>query len=204
MVVVVVIAGIASADEGCATCGKSEGQQVSSPTTQPKPDDLGIVLKSEALGERIGTMQEWGFTAEDMRAIRIAKLRMLRLKQQLEDELQALAVAMYSKNDDPAARLEAAKQAVEKCKRIEQQDKQLQDELVRAVGAADDPVKMAGLILLGAVGGGRRTMCEVRPGVAGGAQDARPDLGKLGLRETLGPPRWLWMGRIPLRQGRNH
>ena len=202
-------AGDVAANSKCeaqAPCLQCESNTAPTADTEPA-DNLATVVREDTRRERIETLQEWGFTLQDLQLIRAYKMRMHRLKEQLDDALQNLAVIMYSRYEDPKQREEVARAALEKCQAIQREDERLQQELIERIGAKDDPVKMAGLILLGAVYGGRRTMCEVHVGVAGGAQATGASLGGPQLRQTLGgwrarPPRpWRWWRHFPGARG---
>ncbi len=180
--------------EDCRQCAAEQDARGAA-GDQPA-DNLAAVLREDTRRERIQTLQEWGFTLQELQLIRAYKMRMHRLKEQLDEALQNLAVIMYSRYEDPKQRLEVARAALEKCQQIQREDERLQQELIDRVGARDDPVKMAGLILLGAVSGGRRTMCEVHVGVAGGAQATGGALPGPQLRHTLGGPPKPWRPRV--------
>lgn len=188
---VVLLAAWAQAAEQCAPASNQPAQPTAA---SDKPDDLAATLRTESLQTRIKTMQEWGFSLQELQLIRAYKRRMHAVREQLEDALQALAVTMYTEYEEPEQRKKAAQEAVERCRRLAEEDRRLQDELIERVGAKDDALKMAGLILLGAVDGGRRVMCEVSPGVAGGAQGAGLHIGPVA-RPRPGPPAWRWNNR---------
>lgn len=175
------------AAEPCGAQAQVAGDGLAS---QPpsRPDNLAAVVAGEDLKQRFGPLEAWGFTQEDMKLIFWSKVQMHRLREQLEDQLQALAVAMYSESADPGEQQQAARDALDKYRSIEEQDRQLQEQLLQRLGAADDPVKLSGLILLGVYGSGRRSLCEVKPGVSGGAQGVGVGLQGLGLRGAIGRP----------------
>lgn len=205
------VAAAMAAGDNCPSCQADEQKECLScqsghTSGNEAADNLAVVVREDTRRERIETMQEWGFSLQELQLIRAYKARMHRLKEQLDDALQTLAVVMYSRYEDPQQRLEAAQKALQRCQELQREDERLQQELIERVGAADDPVKMAGLILLGAVGGGRRTLCEVHVGVAGGAQATGGALPGPQLRHTLGgPPRprraWGWWWRRPGARG---
>jgi hypothetical protein len=164
-------------------------------------DSLAQVLRQETLQDRLEIAREWGFEPQQLLLIRAYKARMQRLHWEMTEALQQLAVVMYTPADDPGQRQAAARAAVERCRQLAEQDRQLQEELIERLGARDDPVKMAALMLLGAVGQ-RRTVCEIRPGVAGGAQGAPALLQGPNLRHSLSEPfglrarRWLGYAQV--------
>ncbi|MCD6350588.1 MAG: hypothetical protein J7M26_00605, partial [Armatimonadetes bacterium] len=189
------------AEQCQATAG--DGQQCESGQSQQNPDNLALTIKQDAVKERLETLQAWGFTGSDLLLIRRYKAQMHRLREQMEDALQELAVQMYSDAPDPQEQAEVAQKIVEKISALQQQDRQLQQELIRQIGANSNPMKMAGLMLLGAVANGRRTMCEVKPGVSGGSQG--PGIPLHGFRAPgaqsavagAGQGRWRRPGRPP-------
>ncbi len=173
------------AAEQCGAQAQVTGDGVAAQPA-PQPDNLAAVVTGEALKQRFGPIEAWGFSQEDMRLIFWYKLQMHRLQAQLQDQLQTLAVAMYSEYADPADQQQAARDALDKYRQVEEQDRQLQEQLLQRLDAADDPVKLSGLILLGVYGNGRRSLCEVKPGVSGGAQGVGLGLQGLGLRGSMG------------------
>ncbi|MBC7289432.1 MAG: hypothetical protein H5T86_15595 [Armatimonadetes bacterium] len=176
-------------------------QDALSPDSQAPADNLAAVIVGDAIREQIQTYRDWGFSPQDLRLIFTYKARMHQLRQQLDDALQKLAVVMYTRYEDPELRLKAAREAMAECRRVQQEDERLQQELIQKLGAENDPVKMAGLVLLGVASGGRRTLCQVKVGVAGGAQAIGSRVATPGLRQSFNGgqgnrERWLrrWRG----------
>ncbi len=190
--VVVLLVAVAMAAEQCPSNAPEAGTcSAQSDQTSPaqQPDDLAATVMQEARRKRLELFQEWGFTLQDLLVIRTYKARMHRIRDQLEDALQQLAVVMYTENEDPQVRKQTAEQIAERCRKLQEEDRKLQEELMERVGAKDDPLKLAGLMLMGCVDSGRRVLCEISPGVAGGAQGTGLPLARgHELRQSLGGP----------------
>ncbi len=124
-----------------------------------------------------------GFTEEDMRLIFGTKFHLHRLQERLRGDLEALAVLLLDEAEPTEAKaaavqdyLDRREQTLQAMSDIEQrlirqvgaQDDPIEQRLIRQVGAQDDPVKMGALLIFRVMDSGRRVLCAVYSEISGG------------------------------------
>ena len=159
-----------------------------------QPADLGKVLAQQDLRARLEFAEGVGFTPEQLKTIFVTKHRIHKLQDDLRLSLTELAAALTSEGEDAEFKRQAADKYLAVKAEFDSEYAEVQEKLISDVGADDDPLKMAALMIVGAVDNGRRVTCAVQSAVSGGASPGvhgQSRENKLG--RSFGPP--------PLRPG---
>ncbi len=157
---------------GCDECvAAPQGAQAGQAAQEEQPDDLARTLAEEALKARRERAERWHLTQRDLWLIGRSRAHMHAIRRRVDDLLQELAVVMYDPQATDEERQQKAERIAAEIRRLQEADRQLQLQLIQQTGADKDPVKYAALMLMGAIDSGRRVMCQVKVGVAGGANE---------------------------------
>ena len=148
--------------------------------------DIAGELSGGARQARAEFCRSVGFSERDMMAIFTTKFRIHRIQTELKTSLAAMAVAVLDAGDGDSEKLAAAERYVAERERLLAEQAGLEEALVRRVGADGDALKMAALMVLGAVDSGRRVTCAVNSEVSGGSGGSVKRRGReLGLRQPF-------------------
>ncbi len=154
-----------------------------------QPADLGKVLAQQDLRARLEFAEDVGFTPEQLKTIFMTKRQIHELQDELRLSLTELAVALTSEAEDAEFKRQAAEKYLAAKAEFDSKYAEVQEKLISDIGADTDPLKMAALMIMGAVDNGRRISCAVQSAVSGGAspgvhgQSRESKLGR-----SFGPP----------------
>ncbi|MEA3403839.1 MAG: hypothetical protein U9R79_21570 [Armatimonadota bacterium] len=151
--------------------------------------DLGAELGEDNVRQaRIDFGKSAGFTEQQMRMVFGTKFHLHRLQERLRADLEAMAVAVLDDAEPREARAAAVEEYLRRRQRTMRQMEQIQQRLIQAVGADEDPLKMGALLVFGVVDSGRRVLCAVQSEIAGGGSGGiKHDEMGAGLQQPLGP-----------------
>ncbi len=128
-----------------------------------------------------------GFTEEDMRLIFGTKFHLHRLQEQLKGDLEALAVMLLDEAEPTEAKAAAVEDYLDRREQTLQAMSDIEQRLIRQVGAQDDPMKMGALLIFGVMDSGRRVLCAVHSEISGGGGGGiKPHEMGHGLQQPLG------------------
>jgi hypothetical protein len=148
--------------------------------------EADVDLASELAGQTMKTRLEFaaycGLTPEQFRTVMGAKVRLALLQAQIRDAARQLAVSLTSDTIPDDEKRTAAEGYVAARADALAQYEAAEKQIIAAVGADQDALKMGALIVLGVVDSGRRITCTVKSPVSGGAGN---DLGASSQRGTL-------------------
>ncbi len=181
VLVSMVVLALALSCIGYAEEGSSESGE--------QPADLGKVLAQQDLKARLDFAEGVGFTPEHLKTIFVTKHQIHKLQNDVRLSLTELAVALTSEAEDAEFKRQAAEKYLKAKAEFDSEYAELQEKLISDIGADDDPLKMAALMIMGVVDSGRRITCAVQSAVSGGAspgvhgQSREHKLGR-----SFGPP----------------
>ena len=163
-VLLAVVALVAVALTGVAVAEGAGGDQ--------EVYDIQKSARGAARKEKLEFAQEMGLTQEHMRTIFRTKGALHRMQEELRRDLEAMAVMLQGPGaeEDKLAAVEAY---LSRREEILAKQAEMELKLLETIGAHDDPMKVAALMVMGVLDSGRRVLCSVHSGVAGGAP---PDL----------------------------
>lgn len=143
--------------------------ETASDTGSDSDIDIGKTTATQTMKTRVEFAEKCGIDAEKLRYVMQAKGRLGRIEHNLSQEAEQLAVALGSDTLSDDEKLVVAERYLALREESLAQYSAIEEEIVKVVGADENPLAMGALIILGAADSGKRPTCAVRSPVSGGA-----------------------------------